>query len=200
MTAAVAPLRRGSLAWAGLCAVLAGGSLLAWWAPAAWLDWQPALTLAQPWRAWTSAFVHWSGMHLGANLAATAVVAAYGLTARAPASMALAWAVAWPLTHLGLLWQPELAHYGGLSGVLHAGVAVVSLWLVWARQGRQRAVGAAVFVGLAVKLASESPWGAPLRQGTGWDIAVAPLAHATGALAGLACAAAALSWPAQSKA
>ena len=30
----------------------------------------------------------------------------------------------------------------------------------------------------------EAPWGAPLRYPADWDIAVAPLAHATGAVAG----------------
>ena len=37
--------------------------------------------------------------------------------------------VAWPLTHLSLLARPEVMHYGGLSGVLHAGVAVAALGL-----------------------------------------------------------------------
>ena len=35
-----------------------------------------------------------------------------------------------PLTQLGLLMRPDLLHYGGLSGVLHAGVAAAALWLV----------------------------------------------------------------------
>jgi hypothetical protein len=37
---------------------------------------------------------------------------------------------------------------------------------------------------LLVKVVSESPWGAPLRQVPGWDIAVAPFAHASGLVAG----------------
>ena len=39
-----------------------------------------------------------------------------------------------------------------------------------------------------MKIALESPWGAPTRQVPGWDFAVAPLAHATGAASGLVCA------------
>jgi hypothetical protein len=76
-----------------------------------------------------------------------------------------------------------------LSGVLHAGVAVATLWLMVTARGRERLIGAAVFVGMLVKLALEAPWGAPLRVDTGFDIATAPIAHATGAAAGLLCAA-----------
>jgi hypothetical protein len=51
---------------------------------------------------------------------------------------------------------------------------------------------------MLVKLASEEPWGPPLRLGTGFDIATAPIAHATGAAAGLLCAALCLAlWPAR---
>ncbi len=172
-----------------LAAVLAAGSLLAFVLPALQLDWQPALWPHEPWRAFTAAFVHWSPLHLGANLAGAAVVAALGLAARLPARCTLAWAAAWPLTQLGLLVQPALAHYGGLSGVLHAGVAVAALALLVQETGRRRALGVAILAGLLIKLLLEEPWGAPLRHGGGWDIATAPLAHATGAMAGLLCGA-----------
>lgn len=179
-------------AWVALAALLALGAIVAWWAPAVWLDWQPALAAIEPWRAWTAAFVHWSALHLAANLGATAAVAALGWAARVPPVAALAWAVAWPLTHVGLLLRQELAHYGGLSGLLHAGVAVVVLWLLAAGQGRQRVVGALVGAGLVAKLLFEQPWGPVLRHAAEWDIALAPLAHATGAVAGLICGALAL--------
>jgi rhomboid family GlyGly-CTERM serine protease len=179
-----------------LTAVLGSASLIVWWLPAALLDWQAALAPRQPWRAWTGAFVHWSEMHLGANLAGTAVVAALGWVARLPTRAALAWALAWPLTQAALLVQPGLAHFGGLSGVLHAGVAVAALWLAVKGRGRQRAIGAALLLGLMAKVLLEEPWGPPLRHGGGWDIATAPLAHATGALAGLSCGMLALAVPA----
>lgn len=175
-------------AWLALAALMAAASVLAWWLPAALLDWQPALVLQQPWRAWTAITVHWSERHLLANLGAALAVAAFGWAARLPRRATLAWALAWPLTHAGLLLQPALAHYGGLSGVLHAGVAVATLWLMVTARGRARLIGLAAFVGMLVKLASEEPWGPPLRTGTGFDIATAPLAHATGAAAGLLCA------------
>jgi rhomboid family GlyGly-CTERM serine protease len=167
---------------------LAGaGTLAGWWLPAAWLDWQPALAFSQPWRWLTAAFVHWSPLHLGANLAGLVVVAALGWQAGLPRRAAGAWALAWPLTHAALLLQPALAHYGGLSGVLHAGVAVAGLGLLRHPARRGRRIGAAVLVGLAAKIALERPWAGPLSHPAGWDIAVAPMAHVGGALAGLIC-------------
>jgi hypothetical protein len=51
-----------------------------------------------------------------------------------------------------------------------------------------------VLTGLVVKLLLEEPWGPALRHGGGWDIATAPIAHTTGAVAGLLCGALALAW------
>ena len=171
-------------AWAAAGALLAVGAVLAWWLPAPWIDWQPRLALTQPWRLWTAAFVHWSPGHLAGNLVATALVVAFGVSAAVPPRAVLAWALAWPLTHLGLLLQPTLLHYGGLSGVLHAGVAVVLVHLLRDARGRARTIGVLVTAGVLLKLLLEAPWGPPLRQLPGWDIAIAPLAHATGAAAG----------------
>jgi rhomboid family GlyGly-CTERM serine protease len=185
-------LGRPGAAWFTGSLLLAAGALLAWWLPGAWLDWQPALAISQPWRWWTAAFVHWSAGHLAANLGAAIVVGAFGLAARVPWSFTLAWLAAWPLTH-GLLWlQPRLLHYGGLSGVLHAGVAVALVFLLARGERRQRGIAALVTAGLLVKLWLEAPWGEPLRHSAGWDIALAPIGHATGALAGALCALAAL--------
>lgn len=176
------------IAWPLLAAALAAGALLAWRLPTGGLDWQPALAFGQPWRAWSAAFVHWSATHLGANLLGALVVALYGLAARVPPAAALAWLAAWPLTQVGLLARPDLLHYGGLSGVLHAGVAVAGVWLVLDEHGMRRAVGAAVLGGLVLKALLEAPWGPALRHPAGWDIAIAPAAHASGVIAGLGCA------------
>lgn len=176
-------------AWLGVCAVLALGSAVAWWLPAAALDWQPQLAAAQPWRLVSAAWVHWSPLHLAANLAAVVVVAALGHAGRLPAAAALAWLLAWPATHAGLWAQPALAHYGGASGVLHAAVAVAACWLVVrGGGGRARWIGAAIAIGLVAKVLLEQPWRGPLARGAGWDIAIAPLAHASGVLAGFAMA------------
>jgi rhomboid family GlyGly-CTERM serine protease len=178
--------------WLLVTALLMGGAVAAWWLPSAWLDWQPERAAAEPWRAVSAVWVHWSPLHLGANLMAAAVVGAYGWAAQVQRAQALAWAAAWPLTHAALWTKPDLAHYGGLSGVLHAGVAIVCLWLLLRTRGARRAVGAAVSLGLVIKLASEQPWGPALQRSAEWDISVAPIAHASGALAGLVCGALAL--------
>jgi len=180
---------RGAWLWVTMTAALASAAAMLWFAPHAALDWQPAGALAQPWRAWTAAFVHWTPWHLAANLFGCTVVAAYGIAAHVPARAAAAWLVAWPLSHAALALQPQLTSYGGLSGVLHAGVAIATWHLVMHGHGTRRLIGGAVMAGLAVKLLLEQPWGAPTRTVAGWDFPLAPLAHATGALAGLACAA-----------
>ena len=171
--------------WLALCGLLALGSVVCWLVPAPWFDWQPSLASSQPWRWWTAAFVHWSETHLLANLLGLLVVAVLGRVAQVPAVVALAWLVSWPLLHLALLMQPALAHYGGLSGVLHAGVAVVATFVAATRTVAARGVALAMLVGLVVKVVSETPWGAPLQQVQGWDIAVAPLAHASGLVLGV---------------
>ena len=178
-----------SRAWAGLALLFGLIALAGWGAPREAVDWQPALALAQPWRALSAIGVHYSQLHLLANLAGAAAVGALGVAACAPRSAAWAWAAAWPLTQLGLLVEPALVHYGGLSGVLHAGVAVIAVVLLWPPSApTRRRVGLALLAGLAVKVVSEAPWAEPLRHSAGSDIAVAPLAHASGALAGLLCA------------
>ena len=180
--------RSGPAAWAGLCLVLGALALLGWGRERSGLDWQPALATSQPWRAWTAVAVHYSGLHLLANLAGAALVAALGVAARVGPREVVALLIAWPLTQAGLLIQPALAHFGGLSGVLHAAVAVVAAGLL-ARPGlARRRIGAALLGGLLLKVLIEAPWGAPLRHPAGWDIAVAPLAHASGTVAGLLAA------------
>lgn len=181
--------------WIALAATLALAALAGTLVPHEALDWQPSLAGSQPWRAFSAVAVHYSGLHLAANLAGTVLVAALGLVAELPARSMLAWAVAWPLTHLALLLRPELAHYGGLSGVLHAGVAVAAVHLIATGPRRRRLIGVAILVGILAKLLGESPWGPVLQQRAGWDIAIAPLAHATGTLAGLLCATFALLLP-----
>jgi rhomboid family GlyGly-CTERM serine protease len=179
---------REARAWLAMCLGAAVLALAAWAAPAALLDWQPSLAWRQPWRLFTAAGVHWSALHLGVNLLGVAVVALFGVAARLPGPAAAAWLAAWPLTHLGLLPRRDLLHYGGLSGVLHAAVAVAACWLVLSRTGRDQAIGAAVLAGVLAKVLTETPWGPTLRMTPGWDIYIAPLAHATGAATGALCA------------
>jgi len=184
---------RPATAWVGVAVVLAAAALLGWRLPPERLDWQPALALGQPWRAWTAVGVHYSPAHLIGNLAGVALTGLCGWAVRVPARLAGAWLAAWPLTQFALLVRPDLLHYGGLSGVVHAGVAAIVVWvLATGRTRAQRWVGALVAIGFVAKLLSESPWGDALRHPAGWDIATAPIVHTTGALAGALCALAAL--------
>jgi rhomboid family GlyGly-CTERM serine protease len=185
-------MTRGARAWLAVAALLGIVAIAGAALPLTSIDWQPALAWHEPWRAFSAVGVHYSAQHLVINLVGLAVAAAFGVVAQVPARVAWAWLAAWPLTHVGLLLRPDLTHYGGLSGVLHGGVAAVTVWLLAHGTRAQRLVGGAVLAGLCVKIASESPWGPTLRHPVGLDIAVAPLAHATGAIAGAGCAALAL--------
>ena len=180
------PFSRSAAAWLALSGVLVLAAALTFaFADPAGLDWQPARAGSQPWRAWTAAWVHFSRLHLGADIAGAVLVGLLGVVAGVPARCAVAWLVAWPLTQLGLLARPELLHYGGLSGVLHAGVAIVAASLVVDGRGGRRLVGVATLAVLAAKVLAEAPWGPVLRHPDGWDIATAPVAHACGLVAGL---------------
>jgi hypothetical protein len=183
--------RSDGMAWAVLAALLCAGSvvvtalsLAGGAAPIASplalaLDWQPALGLRETWRLWTGAWVHWSTAHLLVNAAGAAVVAFVGWRARLPAAAALAWGLAWPLTQafMATVGAERLAilmpHYGGLSGVLHAGAIVLGLSLAWPpeaprarRRAHRRVTPAPVGPGFASTQASaiepsritEGPW------------------------------------------
>ena len=188
-------MNAGSRGWVGVAAGFAACALLGGLIDPALIDWQPALAWRQPWRAFSAIGVHYSAAHLVGNLAGVALAGVFGVAALVPARLAWAWLAAWPLTHFGLLIRPDLAHYGGLSGVVHAGVAIVIVFVLVSGTRRQRLVGSAVLIGFCAKLLSEAPWGEALRHPAGWDIAVAPLVHTSGALAGAVCAVLALgSW------
>lgn len=128
--------------------------------------------------------MHYSPQHLAANLAGCAVVAAFGMAARLPTRALLAAAAAWPLTQVLLLWAPSLSRYGGLSGLLHAAVAVAAVALVVGGATRERWIGAAVWLGLLAKVGMEAPWAGAVQTVPGWDIPVAVAAHASGLVSG----------------
>jgi rhomboid family GlyGly-CTERM serine protease len=175
--------------WVALCAAWAALSLLTWLLPSDLLDWQPALIATQPWRSVTAAFVHWTPLHLAANLAGCAVLALLGHRAALAGRAALAAVLALPLTQLALLSRPDLLRYAGLSGALHALAAIAALALLRHTDRRDRLVGAGLAIGLVVKLALEDPFGPALRPTAGFDFPVAPFAHFSGCIAGLLCGA-----------
>jgi rhomboid family GlyGly-CTERM serine protease len=184
----VSPLAApGTLAWLAVAAALLGPALwggLSSGMLAAALDWRPGLWRAEPWRLWSAAWVHLNARHLGVNAAGAALVAALGVAARVDARAAWAWALAWPATHAALALQPGLARYAGLSGVLHAGVAVVALALWRGGSGRERRIGVAIGAGLLLKLVLEAPWAMEQAWSPELGMAVVPWAHAAGAVAG----------------
>jgi rhomboid family GlyGly-CTERM serine protease len=179
--------QRPGAAWLGLALLLAAGSLAMRGAEASDWDWQPALALQQPWRCWTAALLHWSPQHLGMNLLGAALIALLGWRADVRAIDALAWALAWPLTQLGLLWQPALLHYAGLSGVLHAGVAIVACRLLRSGPPRAQRIAGLLLAGMVAKLLLESPWRGATQALPGLDFSLAPLAHVSGAITGVLC-------------
>ena len=183
---------RAAHAWAGVAALLCAAALAGWFVEREVLDWQPGLAFTQPWRALTAVAVHYNGIHLAGAVAGTVLTGALGFAANVPARLVWAWLAAWPLTHFGLLIKPELVHYGGVSGVVHAGVAAVIVFLLVQKNRPQRLIGAAMLVGILIKVLGETPWGPALRHPEGWGIAVAPIGHATGAVAGAVCALVAL--------
>lgn len=159
-------------------------------------DWQPGLWRSQPWRLWTAAFVHWSSTHLFLNLLACLALGAWGHTLGLGRLSTLAWFAAWPLTHLLLSFSSSADHYGGLSGVLHAGVAIGVWKLLSQGPGTSWWIGAAVGLGLVVKLVVEVPM---LSESLGLifnkstltgapAVRVAGEAHLAGVIAGLGCA------------
>ena len=163
-------------------AVWAGLASLAALLPAASLAWQGSL--GAPWRLWTSPFAHWTPWHLTMYLAGCAVLALLGWRARLGARDASAAWIALALTPLGLLLRPDLGGYAGLSGALHAATAVIAFALI-RREGRERAVGLGIALGIALKLVAEQPWGPALQTVAGLDFPLAPWAHLSGAVAGL---------------
>jgi hypothetical protein len=68
-------------------------------------------------------------------------------------------------------------------------IGLVHLFITGTRT--QRLIAAALCAGLIAKLLSETPWRGAVQQHDGWDIAIAPIAHVSGVLAGTSLALAA---------
>jgi hypothetical protein len=189
--------RQVSWSWLALAAVLAAMS----WTLAtvfnathasnmsAWhsLDLQPRLGLAQPWRLLSAAWVHWGTAHLTANVLGAVALALLGWAARMSRGAALAWLLAWPLTHVLLL---GLGGLGSLSGVLHAGVSIVGIWLVLTNHDAKRWAGAALCFAAVGKVAWEAthPARALGSLADATPVTSVTAAHAAGLLAGALCA------------
>lgn len=143
------------------------------------------------WSWWTTAWLHGSEPHLWRNLMGCGLLLLLGALSHVNWRDTQAWLIAWPLTHLGMLLEPTLTSYAGLSGVLHAGVAIVALAnLHHPHRPSHRVAGIVLLAWLAGKLFMENPWTHHLVLSTESAINIAPWAHLSGALAG------ALAWTA----
>jgi hypothetical protein len=176
--------------WLGLCLLHAVASMLVWWAgePWAWnLTWRADHWLHRPWTLWTTAWVHSHTPHLIGNQLAVGALAAVAWLLRPSPGAALAWLGTWPLLPLVLLWWPQVGYCVGLSGLVHAAVAVVAVHLVWGdapiRKGPRW--GGILLGGLLVKLAVERAWQWPVVWDDAASMSVVRAAHLAGAGLGL---------------
>ncbi|RYX94567.1 MAG: rhomboid family intramembrane serine protease [Comamonadaceae bacterium] len=181
-------------AWPVLCAALALASVAAWFMgpAAAGLQWDVSSWLHRPWTLWTSAVVHLSAGHLLANLLALGALAILGAALRVGRPAALALLAAWPLGTLALTAWPQVKQYSGLSGLIHAAVAI--LWAHAAITRKAWPLSFVVFAGVLFKLLTEHAWKTPIAFDPAWGFNVVYAAHLSGALAGAASGLLAAAW------
>lgn len=186
------PRLSAPLSWLGVAALLA---IPAWLAPplhpdSRWLL-HPDQGLHQPLFTLVScAWLHAHVTHLLANLLGLVLITALAWVMRTPAPFAMAWLLAWPLTHLALLLDPRLHSYYGMSGVLHAGATLVAVPLAFSppiqRTTSERAIGALLLFGIPLKCVLENPRMQAVIERPDLHMQVAPLSHLSGFLVGLA--------------
>ncbi|RZL00356.1 MAG: hypothetical protein EOP36_15950 [Rubrivivax sp.] len=181
----------GPLAWTGIALLLGLPALLALppheLPSGPWVLHPSAGVHQSPWNFWTCAWVHANARHLAANLGGLILILVLGWLLKVPSRAALAWGLAWPLTHLALLLDPRLDTYYGLSGVLHAGLSVMATSFIVSpdRPARWlRAYGWALLLGILAKCWLENPDWQALLPRPGLDMNAAPLSHWAGALVG----------------
>jgi rhomboid family GlyGly-CTERM serine protease len=148
------------------------------------------------WRLASAHLVHLSTAHAALDIAAMLLVAwVFGRTLDT-ARLVVVLAVAMAAIDASLWWlHPEVERYAGLSGLLHAWFAAGATCWMLARARTdgsggppfaRRAWGAALLVGLVMKLALETRHQAFWLGGAGFTVVTA--AHRWGVAAGVACA------------
>jgi len=147
------------------------------------------LAAGQLWRLWTGHLVHFGWQHLAADLAVF-LAAGIWLESLTPRTARLFLCLA-PAAISGLLFvaDPQLAFYGGLSGVAVGVLGVLALVQMGCDRASPRWFWPAVLALVALKVGIEAFSVAPLVAGFGPEIKVSTLAH----LGGIACAL--LAWP-----
>jgi len=176
--------------WLSLCLLHAVASMLVWWAGAPVgqaLTWRADTWGQHPWTLWTTPWVHINTPHLIGNQLAVGAFAAMAWLVRPNAVASVAWLLAWPTVALVLPLWPHIGYSVGLSGLIHAAVAVVAVHLLLRQDPfvpRSRRWGGFLVAGLCAKLALEQGWHWPVVWSNSADMSVVQAAHLTGAVAG----------------
>ena len=138
---------------------------------------------------WTCAWLHANTAHLFANLVGLSLIVCLGWILKLAPQAAIAWALAWPLTHVALLLDTRLSTYYGLSGVLHAGLGIIATSLILdpsSLAGKwTKPFGWALLGGLFVKCWLDNPHWQALVPRPELAMNAAPMSHWAGALVGM---------------
>jgi len=141
----------------------------------------------QLWRAVTGPLIHATWGHLVRDLALVAIAGA-GYEAPLRSRRALLFAGGLVVPPIAVLATGEASWYCGLSGLSHALLAAALAFELVCRRGAARALVAVLCVVGAAKPLYELATGAPVfAMALGAGIVQVPLAHAAGALVGIAC-------------
>ena len=179
--------------WLSLCVLHAVASMLVWWMGerlAAWMIWRADDWDDRPWSLWSSAWVHMNTQHLISNQLAVGALAAMAWVLKPGLRASLAWLLTWPVIPLVLPYWPHIGYYAGLSGLIHAAVAVVGVYLVAGRTTvpMARRWGGMLLLGLVTKLLIERAWHWPVVWSDNLGISVVQASHLVGAVAGMVAA------------
>ena len=175
--------------WLVLCVLHGVASMLAWWALAPSVEvlvWRVDDWTERLWTVWSTAWVHVNTPQLIANQTALGMLAAFSWRARPDRWCALAWLLAWPLTYLGVALWPQVGYVVGLSGLLHAAVAVLAVHLWWQRLPvpLARRWGALLALVLVGKLWLDGVWSRPIAWDSVNNMSVVQAAWFSGAVCG----------------
>jgi membrane associated rhomboid family serine protease len=175
---------RGSRSWLVLCMLHGVASMVLWWSQESAVQaliWRSAEWRGEAWTLWTSAWVHLNTPHLVGNQLALGALTAAGWWLRPTRAATLAWCLSWPLMQLSLVLWPLIGYAVGLSGVLHAGVAVLAAQLLVSGPRALRPWGLLLAAGLLLKLWLEQGWSTPVVWDPGNQMSVVQAAHLSGA-------------------
>ena len=140
----------------------------------------------QWWRVATAMWVHLDWRHwLADACAAAGLLLLAGRESRARA-MLVVLLVCGVAVQIALLREPAVRWYGGLSGALH-GLALWGGLRLLRAPGWSRGIGAVLCAGVLGKVWLEQSWLSPVVFDPSWGFGVVRVAHAAGAVAGLAC-------------